>query len=151
VAFLLARLGSHATERFAQRVQALGLTPPQISMLQVIAAGPGQSQQSLARRLGVQPSRVVALIDGLERRDLVERTRNRSDRRLYAVTLTAAGREVMTAIAAIAAEHEQELCVGLSAADRRHLRDLLDRIAEHHALAAQPPPYRDQPDELSDH
>lgn len=107
-------------------------------MLRVIAAEPGQSQQSLARRVGVQPSRVVALIDGLERREFVERTRNRSDRRLYAVTLTPSGHEVMAAIAVIAAEHEQEFCAGLSSADCRRLRDLLGRVADQHGFGAAP-------------
>jgi DNA-binding MarR family transcriptional regulator len=140
VAFLLAELGAYATERFAQRVHALDLTTPQVSMLRVIADEPGQSQQSLARRLGVQPSRVVALVDGLEHRGLVERTRNRSDRRLYEVTLTRSGHTLLAAIAALAVEHEQELCAGLTAADRRQLRDLLARVADQHGLGPSPGP-----------
>ena len=40
--------------------------------MRFVAASEGQSQQALADRLGVPPSRMVAKVDTLEETDLVE-------------------------------------------------------------------------------
>ncbi|MFF0147304.1 DNA-binding MarR family transcriptional regulator [Amycolatopsis sulphurea] len=133
-AFLLAQLGAHATRRFAERVAELDLTPPQTGLLRVIARRPGESQQALAAELGTPPTRLVALVDGLEQRGLIERRRNPKDRRLYAVHLSEKGRETMRALAKAGAAHEDELTSALSTKDREVLHELLGRIAEQHGL-----------------
>ena len=115
VAFLLAQLGAHATERFAERIAALDLTPPQAGLLRAVASEPGRSQQAVAEQLRIQPSRFVALVDELERRGVVERRRNETDRRLYALHLTATGEELMRDIGQVASEHENDICSALSA------------------------------------
>jgi DNA-binding MarR family transcriptional regulator len=129
-AFLLAALGAHAAARFAERVAELDLTPPQVGMLRLIAASPGQSQQSVAQELGTPPSRLVGLVDALADRGLVERRRNREDRRLHALHLTEAGEAMLGKIAALGREHDDAICRSLDAAERRQLRALLTRIAD---------------------
>jgi DNA-binding MarR family transcriptional regulator len=133
-AFLLAALGAHATARFAERVAELDLTPPQVGMLRLIAASPGQSQQAVAQELGTPPSRLVGLVDALADRGLVERRRNREDRRLHALHLTEAGEAMLGKIAAIGREHDEAICRSLDAAERRQLRALLSRIADDQGL-----------------
>lgn len=64
-AFLIAQLGAHAAQRFAERLDELDLTPPQAGLLRAIADGPGRSQQALAAQLGTKATRLVALLDGL--------------------------------------------------------------------------------------
>ena len=98
IAFLLAQLGAYAAERFGERAAALDFTRPQAGLLRLISREPGQSQQAVARRLGTPPSRLVALVDGLEQRGLIERRRNPGDRRNYALHLTAAGEQAMAAL-----------------------------------------------------
>ena len=113
-AFLLAALGAYAAERFAERIAALDLTPPQTGLLRAVAAHPGQSQQALARLLGTPPSRLVALIDSLADRGLLERRRNPDDRRLHALHLTPAGSGCCTACAQIGRAHDDAICGSLS-------------------------------------
>jgi DNA-binding MarR family transcriptional regulator len=134
VAFLLAQLGAHATARFAKRVATLDLTPPQAGLLRAIAADPGSSQQQLAGRLGMLPSRVVAFVDELEERGLVRRERSSTDRRQYALQLTDAGKGMLRRIGVLAREHEHDVTQALSAADRGQLADLLRRIADQQEL-----------------
>ena len=95
IAFLVAQLGAYAAERFGERAAALDFTRPQAGLLRLISREPGQSQQAVARRLGTPPSRLVALVDGLEQRGLIERRRNPGDRRNYALHPTAAGEQAM--------------------------------------------------------
>ncbi|MFD4871420.1 MarR family winged helix-turn-helix transcriptional regulator, partial [Streptomyces sp. NPDC058412] len=94
-AFLLAQIGAHAAGRFAERVAALGLTPADVGLLRMVAGQPGRSQRALAEDLGVVPSRVVALIDVLEDKRLVERRRSVEDRRNHELHLTPEGRQTL--------------------------------------------------------
>ena len=93
IAFLLAQLGAFAAGQFGERAAVVGFTPPEAGLLRLISRAPGQSQQQIAAQLGARPSRLVALVDGLEQRGLVERRRNTEDRRNYALHLTDAGRD----------------------------------------------------------
>jgi DNA-binding MarR family transcriptional regulator len=135
-AFLLTQIGTHAAQEFARRVAELDLTPPQAGLLRAVAVEPGRSQQAIARQLGTPATRLVALVDDLERRGLVQRRRNPDDRRLYAVDLTEAGRALMARIGRVAREHDDALLDGLDPAERERLRELLSRIAESQQLTS---------------
>jgi DNA-binding MarR family transcriptional regulator len=134
VAFLLAQLGSHATARFAERVGELGLDPPTVGLLRMIARQPGRSQQSLADELGVVRSRVVALIDNLEGKGLVERRRSPVDRRNHELHLTAEATRVLGRMREIGLAHEREICAALSPDEHDRLKELLEAIAEQQGL-----------------
>ena len=55
--------------KFSERLKAaLDLTPPHAGILRALTSSGGVSQQALAGRLGVLPSRLVALVDELESR-----------------------------------------------------------------------------------
>lgn len=134
---LLARLGTYAQRQFAERIAALDLSPVQTGLLRAISATPGQSQQVLANALETPPTRLVALVDGLEQRGLIERKRNPDDRRLYALYLTGKGRELLRRITAVGTAHENAILAALNKTERAQLRDLLDRIAIDQGLAVQ--------------
>ncbi|MGV9329368.1 MarR family winged helix-turn-helix transcriptional regulator [Streptosporangium sandarakinum] len=138
-AFLLAQVGAHAAARFAERISELEVVPADVGLLRMIATRPGRSQQSLAEELGVVPSRVVALIDNLERKGLVERRRNPQDRRNYALHLTEQGIHVMTQMRRLGKAHEDDICAALDDARRAQLTELLEAIAAQQGLT---PGYR---------
>ena len=135
-AFLLAQLGAHAAEQFARRVTELSLTPAQAGLLRLVARGPGQSQQAIARQLGTPPSRLVLLVDGLQERGLLERRRNPADRRHYALYLTEGGTRFMAELGRIGSAHEADLMTGLSEQEQGVLHDLLTRLAASQGLVA---------------
>ncbi|MEV8630764.1 MarR family transcriptional regulator [Streptosporangium sp. NPDC051023] len=134
-AFLLAQVGAHAAARFAERISVLGVVPADVGLLRMIAMQPGRSQQSLAGELGVVPSRVVTLIDGLERKKLVERRRNPQDRRNYALYLTDDGMRVMAEMRELGSAHEDEICAALDRTQREQLAGLLEAVAAQQGLA----------------
>jgi DNA-binding MarR family transcriptional regulator len=133
-AFLLTQLGTLAATRFSERIAELDLTPPQTGLLRAIAASPGQSQQALAGLVGTAPSRLVALVDSLADRGLVERRRNADDRRLHALHVTDSGCELLSRIAEVGRAHDDAMLGGLTAAERRTLRALLAKVADEHGL-----------------
>ncbi|HEY2672370.1 MAG TPA: MarR family winged helix-turn-helix transcriptional regulator [Rugosimonospora sp.] len=133
-AFLLAQVGAHAAARFAERISELGVIPADVGLLRMIATQPGRSQQSVAEELGVVPSRVVALVDNLERKGLIERRRNPQDRRNSALHLTTEGTHVMTEMRGLGSAHEDDICAALDDTQRAQLAGLLEAIAAQQGL-----------------
>ncbi|HZZ39826.1 MAG TPA: MarR family transcriptional regulator [Acidobacteriaceae bacterium] len=133
-AFLLAQVGAHAAKRFGERLEPLGITPPQAGILRMLARAGGLSQRDLAERLGIHPSRLVSLLDDMETAGLVVREANAEDRRLYSLQLTAAGRERMGELGRVARQHNEELCSALTVEERVELASLLDKIAQQQGL-----------------
>jgi DNA-binding MarR family transcriptional regulator len=134
-AFLLAQLGAHAAKLFAERIAGLDLTPAQAGLLRLLARTPGRSQRELADDLGMPPSRFVPFADELEERGLIERRKNPSDRRLYALHLTEQGDSLLAELHKAGAAHEQQVCQALSPEEHQQLSALLRRMAEQHGLS----------------
>ena len=122
---MLAQIGAHAAAKFAERLAPLKFTPPQAGILGVISRQNGLSQQA---------SRVVLMLDELEQAGLIERRPDNSDRRVYALHLTARGKKALQAITRVAHEHEDALCAVLNASERQTLAQLLSRIADEQQL-----------------
>jgi DNA-binding MarR family transcriptional regulator len=143
VAFLLAQVGAHAADKFAARLEPLKLTPAHAGILRAIHHVQGISQQALAKHLGMFPSRVVFVLDELQRLGLVERRASAKDRRTYALHLTAGGKARLEAVGRVAREHQEALCAALNPGERETLASLLLRIAEQqHLTAGVHPGYR---------
>lgn len=129
VAFLLSKVGFAAAAGFAAALEPLGLEPRHAGLLRLVLRHEGQSQHALGLALGAAPSRIVALIDDLEQRGLVERRLNPADRRAREIHLTPAGHEAVAAISAVGMEHERRLCGDLSPDERATLHRLLRKVA----------------------
>ena len=133
-AFLLAQLGAHAASQFAERLGVLDLAPPDAGILRLLRIAAGLSQQELAAKLQIHPSRLVAILDNLEKRGFVERRANPDDRRLYSLHLTKDGGEILEKIGKVAREHQDALLSALSREERNELTTLLLRIADQQGL-----------------
>jgi DNA-binding MarR family transcriptional regulator len=134
VAFLLAQLGSFAAERFAHALDEHDVTPPLVGILRLLLVEPGPSQQQLAERLGMVPSRMVSYIDDLESRGWITRVRDTVDRRVNIVTLTEAGRDALTSIGAVSRAHDKAITAALDVVEYATLRELLGKLAAAHQL-----------------
>lgn len=133
-AFLLAQLGAHVATQFAEKLKVINSSPSDAGILRLLRAAAGLSQQELANRLGIHPSRLVALLDDLQKRGFVERRPNPVDRRLYSLHLTNAGEEALGRIGKIAREHQDALLAALNIEERETLGTLLLRIADQQGL-----------------
>src|ERR1700754_716599 len=94
-ALLLHKLGNTILERAEDPLAAIGLSSRQYSLLAVMDSDEPQSQLQLAGLCGLLPAQVVPVLDTLESRGLVERTRSETDRRRSVVRLTDSGRELL--------------------------------------------------------
>jgi DNA-binding MarR family transcriptional regulator len=129
VGFMLSSLGHAVAARFSARLAPLELEPREFALLRAIGSGGGDSQQAVGERLGIPASRMVALVDELEGRRLLERRPSPRDRRAHALHLTPAGKRLLAKAIGVAAGLEGELTQDLDPAERVQLIELLDRVA----------------------
>ncbi|MGN6371633.1 MAG: MarR family winged helix-turn-helix transcriptional regulator [Solirubrobacteraceae bacterium] len=129
VGFNLSSLGYAVSRRFRETLAPLRLEPREFALLRAVAAAEGQSQQALGERLQIPASRMVAFVDALQERGLLERRPNPHDRRAHALHLTDGGRELLAKALSVANALEDELCADLEGRERDNLLDLLGRVA----------------------
>ena len=128
VGFLISQMGFFSSTRFAEALKPIGIHPGEFLLLRFVDASEGQSQQALAQKLGVPPSRMVAMVDSLEERNLLERRLDPDDRRVRALHLTGEGRKILQRAAELAIDYERQLCSPLEAKEREELIDLLQKL-----------------------
>src|SRR3981189_2020379 len=117
-------------EDFLRCVAPLQLTPAQFSVLLLLEKNPGRNQTEIANTLGILRPNFVAMLDGLESRDLCARIRSTNDRRPHILVLTAKGHEGRApAKKLVAAKHEARLNELLGPANRAALLTMLAKIA----------------------
>lgn len=113
---------------FARGFSNADAVPRQYSVLHLIGLNPGVSVKDLASAIGVDQSTLVPTLNVCEERGWIVRERTARDRRLAALGLTEAGRQVLAGIQQKLEAHEAEVTAGLSAAERRQLLDMLRRV-----------------------
>lgn len=131
ISFAISTTGYELARRFQKLLAPVGLEPRDFGLLQQVAASEGDSQQEIGARINVASSRMVAFVDSLERRGLLERRPNPNDRRARALFLTDAGRDLRARAFQIANELERTITQDLSAAEGEQLRELLARVGVH--------------------
>jgi MarR family transcriptional regulator, organic hydroperoxide resistance regulator len=127
--------------RYSKRAEKIGgLTGPQVWAMKVLAESAPIRVTDLARRMYLHPSTVVGILDRLEQRAQVTRTRSEKDHRVVTVSLTAMGRETVSKVPRIA---QGLLLTGLqelSDGDLQTTSEGLRRLVDILGVEGMPPP-----------
>jgi len=86
-------------------VARCGLTGPQLMVLKELVEGSPQSVGEVARSVHLSQATVTGILDRLEERGAVSRTRSRDDRRRVEVTVTEGGQRALAAAPPLLQEH----------------------------------------------
>lgn len=116
----------HFTETFAD----LDLTQKQVSVLWLIDDHPDIAQADIGRRLHMDRATVMAIVNRLQGRGMVERGASTGDRRRQTLHLTEAGHAALVGARACILAHEAWLKSRFTPRETRRLVDLLRRIHE---------------------
>ncbi len=144
VATLTHRLAALTRRAISERMaleswaQEAGFRPGCIGVLRVVAALEPVSQREVSEALLLDPSDLVTLVDILERAGLVERRRDPSDRRRYALEVTARGQLAVVRLREISRAANEELLAPLDEQERAQLAELIDRVVRHHTGQSEP-------------
>ena len=128
--YLLTFIAEHATDRFEAAVGEYGIRSKHASVLVFVDAEGPISQRALGRRLRIDKSPMVGLLDDLEQLGLAVRRRSDEDRRVQAIHLTPKGRAGLDRVWEIADAENARTFDVLDDAEREQLHALLLRIAE---------------------
>jgi MarR family 2-MHQ and catechol resistance regulon transcriptional repressor len=117
----LMRATDSITAYLTRHVGAAGLTMGQFGVLEVLLHLGPMNQCDLGAKLLRSGSNVTMVLDNLERRGLVKRTRRKDDRRAITVTLTPDGRRLITDLFPKHARRITRLFGALSLRDQQRL------------------------------
>ena len=128
LAFLLNRTGSAIANAFSQELKSLDLTMPMWRVLAALWSNGDQSLASLSELTSVEMSTLSRQVASLTRQGLVRRAKSAVDWRAINIGLTASGRRVVEQLLPLVERHERVAFAGISAADARRLRQLLNKV-----------------------
>ena len=126
--YLLKHAQLRLRELTGKALEPYGIDGRQLAVLLAIDDRVPRSQQEIARRLGVDRTSMVALVDELERKGLCERQVVAGDRRKNVVALTAAGGDTVREATTASDLAEREFLATLSEAEAATFRRLLQAV-----------------------
>lgn len=113
---------------FLQKMEPYGLRPVDFSVLSVITHNPGVTSRQICAVLDILPPNLVGMINQLLQRGLIQRQPHPHDGRALGLYLTQEGITLMAQAESTAASLENEATARLTAAERKTLLRLLQKI-----------------------
>jgi DNA-binding MarR family transcriptional regulator len=111
-------------------VRKVGLTVPQWQALMVLHHRPGITTSDLVGQLGVEAPSVTSLVNGMERKGWVTRTKSAEDARVRLLSLTPGGRKLIEGMREATVSIEKRISSVLTGRDRATLKRLLRAVTE---------------------
>ncbi|PYP85525.1 MAG: hypothetical protein DMG65_20560 [Candidatus Angelobacter sp. Gp1-AA117] len=125
--FLFARAADRVLKATDRLLAPFEICHRHYSVLLLIADDEEWSQTRLAKTMGLQKTRMVALIDMLESKGLIQREPNANDRREYKVILTETGKRTVKEIRSSFNKQRPSYLRELSGAETQEINRLLGR------------------------
>src|SRR4051794_3327325 len=126
---LFARISRRLVAAEKPLLERHGLTMWGYIALSRVAAAPASTQLALARDIGYDKTRLIALLDALEGDGLIERGPDPADRRAHVVRITPKGVARHAAVVAEIRAMEDEVLSALGAGQRRARVAALPKLA----------------------
>jgi DNA-binding MarR family transcriptional regulator len=105
-----------------------GLTDAQWKPLWMLKTGRASTANEMAREMMIDAGAVTRMLDRLEAKQLIERVRSDSDRRVVHLRLTSAGEAAVEQVPHVLASVNNEFLRGFSEAEFQQLRGFIDRL-----------------------
>jgi DNA-binding MarR family transcriptional regulator len=130
--WLISRTYAHSYRLLTEGFAAAGSHGYHYRLLAALMEFGPASQATLGRRAGIDRSDVVAALNDLAERGLIERSTDDDDRRRNVVTITPAGVEQFERLDQVVVGIQDAVLAPLSSAERAELKRLLLRLLEYH-------------------
>ncbi|KXU85249.1 MarR family transcriptional regulator [Caballeronia megalochromosomata] len=126
--YYLAKARNVLVVRTDQALKPLGLTSSQIGVMLMLASGRARTPLELSREMAYDSGSMTRMLDRLEKKGFVNRTRSEADRRIVELSLTERGRDAAGRLPVIGAAVLNEQLRGFSRAELDLLTGMLARI-----------------------
>ena len=135
---LISQLARGMRRRIEQAVEPLGLRPRELHALQHLRERGPSAQQTLVELLGIDATNLVAILNRLEDAGLIERRRDRADRRRAIIALSERGEQLLADLDRALRQIDDEVFATLTSSERETLNALLAQAVEHIAADCAP-------------
>lgn len=136
--YWLRLVSNRVSGEFARALQAHGTSVAEWVALSRIGGMEGPTAARLADAMGMTRGAVSKILDKLEARRLVTRTRSAGDSRVHLLALTAHGRRVLPQLAAVADRNDRHFFAVLGSRDEGALLGLLHKLVAAHGITGEP-------------
>ena len=126
--FLLTDAAHLLRKLIDRRLQPLGLSRAQWSILAILSNHEGLSQSQISDELEIEKSTTGRLIDQVERSGWIERRPIPGDRRLWGIHVTDQARQLIAEVESIVLNTRAEMLRGLSAEQQQYLSEMLQTV-----------------------
>lgn len=133
---LLPKVVARVFEVQDRALALIGLTARQALILLSCDLEEASTAAELAALYGLEASSITRLVDRLEKKRLIERTRNRSDRRKAILVLTAKGKAVLQRAVKIAGPIARTTWKGVTEEERKTLAAIIAKVLNNLKQAA---------------
>ena len=133
--YMLARIFYAMRQRTEDALKPHNLTPMQFTIISSLKAWDGLSSAELSRRFRVTPQTMGEMIGNLERRALIARVQDPSNRRALRLSLTREGEELLDTCEAAMQAVEAEMFADMSPRDLETLRARMVSLHGHLGLS----------------
>jgi DNA-binding MarR family transcriptional regulator len=141
IGYLLNRPALEIRQKVEGALAPLHIIPPHMGILSTLLYSGPQTQRSLGTMLKVDPTTMVWLIDGLEKKGLVRRGEHPKDRRAHLVELSAEGKALYRRAGDLISRVEDEFLAPLSKTEQHQLKQLLTKLFQSVPMQAIPPKF----------
>jgi len=125
---LLPRAVAAGFEMQDRALAPIGLTARQALILLSCDLGEAGTAAELAELYGLEASSITRLVDRLEKKRLIERTRSREDRRKTILSLTHRGQAALKEAVRIATPNAIAMWKGVSEKERKSLAVIINKV-----------------------
>ena len=122
------RAALHIIGAFMQNMAEFDLRPAEFSVLSLIRHNPGITSRQLCAALNILPPNLVVILKQFEKRKLIARKPHPTDGRAIGLSLTPSGETLVARAEEMSAASDLSATQSLSAAERKTLMRLLQKI-----------------------
>jgi DNA-binding MarR family transcriptional regulator len=139
IGFWMRRVSNHVSHAFARKLEASGVTVAEwVVLREMHNTNEITSPGVIAEVTGLSRGAISKLISRLLDKGFVNRAEASEDRRFQDIRLTAKAKSLVPKLARLADQNDEEAFSGLTAAERKQLKELLIKLAEVHQLKTLP-------------
>lgn len=131
--WLISLASAHSHRLVSEGFAAAGARGYHYRLLAALDEYGPSSQAALGRHTGIDRSDVVAALNELAAKNLIDRSPDPSDRRRNIITLTPDGTRHLGDLQKVVDRVQDDLLAPLTPAERDQLTALLARVTDHHA------------------
>lgn len=134
VAYLILRAKSAYQRAGDLKLERLGITAAQMSVLMIISHGNQSSITSVSHALGVDPAATVRIVQKLEQMKLIQKIPSANDRRVIELSLSPDGLKMCKSISPIWCDLLNQSLTGFNAKEFEQFREFLLRVEKNNLM-----------------